>query len=165
VQCGELRHALCISFREYIDAITQERIMGIFDRILDKLGIAGVNNEVRPRAEGVGSDSASRATDSTPSAHAEVSAPNAITTVDVHALLEQKAAESGRQLNWRTSIVDLLKVLGVDSSLEARRKLAQELACPPELMNNTADMNIWLHKELLKRVAESGGNVPAELLA
>jgi hypothetical protein len=139
--------------------------MGIFDRILENLGIAGVNDAVAPRAEGVESDSASRATDSTPSAHAEVSAPHAITTADVHALLEHKATESGKKLNWRTSIVDLLKVLGVESSLAARRQLAQELACPPELMNNTADMNFWLHKELLKRIAESGGNVPAELLA
>jgi len=68
------------------------------------------------------------------------------------------------KLNWRTSIVDLLKLLGLDSSLTARKELATELGCPADKMGDSAQMNLWLHKTVLKRLAENGGNVPADLL-
>ena len=68
------------------------------------------------------------------------------------------------KLNWRTSIVDLLKLLGLDSSLTARKELATELGCPADKMGDSAQMNLWLHKAVLKRLAENGGNVPADLL-
>ena len=68
------------------------------------------------------------------------------------------------KLNWRTSIVDLLKLLGLDSSLAARKELATELGCPADKMGDSAQMNMWLHKAVLKRLAENGGNVPADLL-
>lgn len=68
------------------------------------------------------------------------------------------------KLNWRTSIVDLLKLLGLDSSLTARKELATELGCPADKMDDSAQMNLWLHKAVLKRLAENGGNVPADLL-
>ncbi len=68
------------------------------------------------------------------------------------------------KLNWRTSIVDLLKLLGLDSSLTARKELATELGCPADKMSDSAQMNMWLHKAVLKKLAENGGNVPAELL-
>ena len=61
-------------------------------------------------------------------------------------------------------IVDLLKLLGVDSSLDARKGLARELGCPGEKMNDSAAMNIWLHKTVLQKLAENGGNIPKELL-
>ena len=63
------------------------------------------------------------------------------------------------------SIVDLLKLLGIDSSLTARKELATELACPPEKMGDSAQMNMWLHKTVLQKIADNGGNVPSELLA
>ena len=77
---------------------------------------------------------------------------------------EQRAAASPQKLNWRTSIVDLLKLLDIDSSLAARKELATELHCPPELMGDSAQMNTWLHKTVLARIAENGGNVPKDLL-
>lgn len=84
--------------------------------------------------------------------------------VDVVAQLEQRAASNAQKLNWKTSIVDLLKLLDIDSSLTARKELATELGCPPELMGDSARMNMWLHKTVLARIAANGGNVPKELL-
>jgi len=84
--------------------------------------------------------------------------------VDVVAQLEQRAAATPQKLNWKTSIVDLLKLLDIDSSLTARKELATELGCPPELMGDSARMNMWLHKTVLARIAANGGNVPKELL-
>ena len=88
----------------------------------------------------------------------------AISPVDVMSKLESMAAANPQKLNWRTSIVDLLKLLGLDSSIEARKELATELGCPPEKMSDSAQMNTWLHKTVLQKLAESGGNVPQELL-
>jgi hypothetical protein len=90
--------------------------------------------------------------------------PTAITEVDVVAQLEQRAASNPQKLNWRTSIVDLLKLLDLDSSLAARKELATELKCPDDLMKDSAKMNMWLHKTVLARIAQNGGNVPKELL-
>ena len=84
--------------------------------------------------------------------------------VDVVAQLEQKAAANPQKLNWRTSIVDLLKLLDIDSSLTARKELATELGCPANLMNDSAQMNMWLHKTVLAKLAANGGNVPKDLL-
>lgn len=89
-------------------------------------------------------------------------APKAISEVDVVKQLEDKARGSG--LDWKVSIVDLLKLLGIDSSYEARVELAKELGCPPELMKDSAKMNTWLHKEVLRKIAENGGNIPQSLL-
>jgi hypothetical protein len=87
-----------------------------------------------------------------------------MTTVDVTAQLEQRAAASPQKLNWRTSIVDLLKLLDIDSSFAARKALATELGCPADLMSDSAKMNVWLHKAVLARVAANGGKVPQDLL-
>ena len=78
--------------------------------------------------------------------------------------MEQRAAANPQKLNWRTSIVDLLKLLEIDSSLAARKELATELGCPADLMADSAKMNMWLHKQVLQRLAANGGNVPKELL-
>ena len=89
---------------------------------------------------------------------------NPIAVVDVMAQLEQRAASNPQKLNWRTSIVDLLKLLDIDSSLDARKTLAKELYCPDDLMGDSAKMNMWLHKNVLGYVAANGGNIPKELL-
>jgi Domain of unknown function (DUF3597) len=100
----------------------------------------------------------------TPSAAqtARAPAPTAVSEVDVVKKLEQLGA--GKGLNWKTSIVDLLKLLDLDSSREARTELAKELYAPAEVMNDSARMNTWLHKEVLRRIAQNGGNIPKELL-
>ncbi len=91
-------------------------------------------------------------------------APSAIPVVDVVAKLEGLAAKNPQKLNWKTSIVDLLKLLDIDSSLEARKELATELHAPAGIMGDSAAMNTWLHKVVLRKLAENGGNVPKELL-
>jgi len=83
-------------------------------------------------------------------------------TVDVAAIVDKAAAAKGEKLAWRTSIGDLMKALDLDSSLTARKQLAQELGYKGEL-NGSADMNIWLHKAVMNKVAENGGKVPADL--
>ena len=88
----------------------------------------------------------------------------ALSAVDLVALMESKAAAAGQKLNWRTSIVDLMKLLNLDSSLAARKELATELGYTGD-MNDSATMNIWLHKQVMKKVAENGGQVPADLLS
>jgi hypothetical protein len=83
-------------------------------------------------------------------------------SVDVEAVLTALAAKNPQKLNWRQSIVDLMKLLDLDSSLESRKQLAQELHYSGD-MNDSASMNIWLHKQVMQKLAENGGKVPAEL--
>jgi len=83
--------------------------------------------------------------------------------VDVEAVLEEMAAANPQKLNWRTSIVDLMKLVGMESSLAERKELADELGYTGD-KSDSAAMNIWLHKEVLKKLAENGGKVPASLL-
>ncbi|MDD2922709.1 MAG: DUF3597 domain-containing protein [Anaerolineales bacterium] len=97
-----------------------------------------------------------------PIAPAQPAKPVAISEVDVVKNIEKLAAGSG--LNWKVSIVDLLKILDIDSSREARNALATELGCPADLMHDSAKMNVWLHKEVLRKIAENGGNIPQDLL-
>ncbi len=82
--------------------------------------------------------------------------------VDVAAILEAKAKAAGQPLDWRRSIVDLLKLLDLDSSLSARKELAQELHYTGDT-NDSATMNTWLHKAVMTKLAENGGQVPADL--
>jgi len=126
--------------------------MGFFSKILEKLGITKAAADT-PSPAPAGPDAAPTAP-----------APQSVAMVDVVAQLEQRAAANPQKLNWRTSIVDLLKLLEIDSSFAARKELAVELGCPAELMGDSAKMNMWLHKSVLARIAANGGNVPKELL-
>jgi hypothetical protein len=99
-----------------------------------------------------------------PGAQVAAPAPVAISEVDVVKKLEDLAASKPMKLNWRTSIADLLFMLGIDNSYESRKELAVELGCPPELMKESAKMNTWLHKKVLQEIAANGGNIPKELL-
>jgi hypothetical protein len=85
-----------------------------------------------------------------------------MTEVDVEQMLNGMAQNAGEKLNWRTSIVDLMKLLGLDSSLAARKELAQELHYTGDV-NDSAAMNIWLHRQVMNKVAANGGKVPADL--
>lgn len=153
--------------------------MGLFDKIKEKLGMGGVSNESHKSVD-PGNTPNQHATDTVMDSERPNSANNATTTppgtapvtgatagsvsaVDVPAKLDAMAATHSEQLNWRTSIVDLLKLLGLDSSLESRKQLATELGCPPEKMGDSAAMNIWLHKAVMHQLAEHGGTVPPEL--
>lgn len=89
-------------------------------------------------------------------------APAPTTEVDVEQTLS--ALAEGKDLNWKSSIVDLMKLLGIDSSLDNRKELARELGYAGEL-DGSAEMNIWLHKATMRELAANGGKVPAELLA
>jgi len=126
--------------------------MGFFSKILEKLGFGNANAAPAPEVP-------SAAPGAAPAA-----APKPMAMVDVVAQLEQKAAANPQKLNWRTSIVDLLKLLDIDSSLAARKELATELACPADKMGDSAQMNMWLHKTVLQKIADNGGNVPKDLL-
>jgi hypothetical protein len=129
--------------------------MSFFSKILDKLGFT------RPEAQ------AASAPQAAPSPQAATASPAplaGITVVDVKGKLEGLAASNSQKLNWKTSIVDLLKLLGLDSSLAARKELATELGCPADKMGDSAQMNMWLHKAVLQKLAQNGGNIPKELL-
>lgn len=89
--------------------------------------------------------------------------PAAAAAVDIAAVMEGLAAHSPEALDWKRSIVDLLKLVGMDSSLAARRELAEDLHYPGD-QGDSAAMNQWLHKEVLAKLAANGGKVPAELL-
>lgn len=141
--------------------------MSFFSKILEKLGI-----EKRPEAAAPPPTSA--VTAAPPPSTSPVTpqqsglmpdgTPAPIAIVDVEAQLEQRAAKNAQKLNWRTSIVDLLKLLDLDASLDARKELAVELRCPAELMQDSAKMNVWLHKMVLAKIAVNGGKVPQSLL-
>ena len=121
--------------------------MGFLATIFEKLGFGPATTQAAPQAA--------------PTAPAP---STAITAIDVVAKLENLAAKRQDKLNWKVSIVDLLKLLGIDSSLNARKELATELGCPPDKMGDSAQMNMWLHKTVLKKLADNGGNIPKELL-
>lgn len=133
--------------------------MSLFSTILEKLGIGTARAAPKPAPQSTPTPSGRPA----PAPSAAPSPPPAA-PVDIAALLEKRAAANPQKLNWRTSIVDLLKLLDMDSSLTARKELATELGCPPDLMGDSAKMNMWLHKAVLARVAANGGKVPPELL-
>lgn len=89
------------------------------------------------------------------------SAP-AAQTVDVAAIVDKAAAATGEKLAWRTSIVDLMKALNLDSSLGARKQLANELKYTGD-MNDSATMNVWLHKQIMTKLAANGGKLPSDI--
>ena len=82
--------------------------------------------------------------------------------VDIEAVLDGLNAERAQKLNWRTSIVDLMKLVGLESSLSERKELADELGYTGD-KSDSAAMNIWLHKQVLKKLQDNGGKVPADL--
>jgi Domain of unknown function (DUF3597) len=132
--------------------------MGIFDRI--KNAIFGRR---RPAAPTATQTAAPAAVTPAVAAAPVAAAPAAMDAVDVAEMLEDMAAEAGQKLNWRTSIVDLMKLVGMDSSLAERKELAGELGYSGD-MGDSAAMNIWLHKAVMKALAENGGKVPADML-
>ena len=149
--------------------------MGFFGKILEKLGLKKDGEETKPAAPTVKKMTAPPVAQSKPVGAVQKdkdtvvpppsslpAKPAAVSEVDVVKQLDKLAEGSG--LDWKVSIVDLLKLLDIDSSREARNELATELGCPADLMKDSAKMNTWLHKEVLKQIAANGGNIPANLL-
>ena len=171
--------------------------MGLFSKILEKLGLRKEQEEEQPAAKGTTGTTGSMprkptATTGKPSGTAPTSqkgvrtttsvadkrqkddvaikhapapapaAPRAMSQVDVMNMLEQKAKGTG--LNWKQSISDLLFLLEIDNSREARTELAKELGAPDDVMSDSARMNTWLHKTVMRKIAENGGNIPRELM-
>ena len=128
--------------------------MSIFGKILGKI-FGTTPAEAAPAA---GAAPAAPATDAPASVPAEVAAK-----VDIAAVLDGLNEKNPETLDWRVSIVDLLKVLGIDSSLAHRKELAAELKYDGDT-SDSATMNVWLHEKVIALVAANGGKVPADLL-
>jgi hypothetical protein len=138
--------------------------MSLFGKILTALGIKKADEKPAVgTAAGKAPGAAAAARDKL-DMPGKPPAPMAVPVVDVVAKLEGLAAKNPQKLNWKVSIVDLLKLLDIDSSQEARKDLAKELGCPADLMGDSAKMNVWLHKTVLQKIASNGGNIPRELL-
>ena len=152
--------------------------MGLFSRILEKIGIGRKDDDAygtrpyekapgkpatRPAGSGGGgSTGGSFGNVVATTTQAAGAAARPVSEVDVMATLEKKSAAAGDKLNWKTSIVDLLKLLGLDSSLEARKDLAQELGVNAGA-HGSAEQNIALSKAVWRKLAENGGLVPDSL--
>ena len=148
--------------------------MGLFNTILQKLGfmkdkaVEAVAGETAAAAEAPAAPAEAAPVEAaaveTVAAAAPAAADAPPETVDVVAVCEALAARGPQKLNWRTSIVDLMKLLGMDSSLANRKELAKELGCPENLIGGDySQMNVWLIKAVMKKLAENGGKVPEEL--
>lgn len=136
--------------------------MGIFDSIKKAIfGEAKADTAATPGAAPIPGAVAPPSTTSPASTGS--STGEAMVSVDVTPILDKAVADSGQQLNWKTSIVDLMKALKIDSSLTARKELAHELGYTGS-MDDSATMNTWLHKAVIKKLSENGGKVPANLL-
>ena len=130
--------------------------MSIFGKIM---------SSIFGKASAAGAAPAAPAPGAKPSSATPASAPaGSAAEVDVAGILTKLAAEKKEKFDWRTSIVDLMKLLDLDSSHSARKELAQELQYSGNL-NDSASMNVWLHKQVMRKLAENGGKVPEELKA
>lgn len=140
--------------------------MSIFSKIMDAISFAGTrptqtgqtHAQPAPSPVPAAAGAAPHAAPA-PAVPPAVGQPN-LQDIDVEAQLAQMA--QGKNLNWQSSIVDLMKLVGIDSSLENRKELAHELGYTGAL-DGSAEMNIWLHKATMRKLAESGGKVPASM--
>src|SRR5690349_6561791 len=141
--------------------------MGMLSNIFHKIfpsshpAVAQADTAAAPASPAPAGPSASAGT-SPPPPSSSTPAAASMPEVDVEQILNNMSQASGQTLNWRTSIVDLLKLLGLDSSLQARKELAGELGYTGDT-NDSASMNIWLHRQVMNKLAANGGKVPADL--
>jgi hypothetical protein len=124
--------------------------MSIFGKIMS--AIFGTKADAAPAGGGAAAGAESSGGSAAPAA----------ATVDVAPILDKAVAAKGEKLAWRTSIVDLMKALDIDSSFAARKDLAKELGYTGD-SNDSASMNIWLHKQVMAKLAANGGKLPPEL--
>jgi len=133
--------------------------MSIFGKIMG--AIFGSKASATPPTGGAASGGAASAGTSTGGTGAAPTAAPA-QTVDVAPILDKAVADKKEKLDWRHSIVDLMKALDIDSSLAARKELAKELGYSGDT-NDSASMNIWLHKQVMAKLAANGGKLPPEI--
>ncbi|MDI1272517.1 DUF3597 domain-containing protein [Polaromonas sp.] len=131
----------------------------IFSKIFPSAQAAPVPAPASPSSDDV---SAAAAAAGAARAGAATAAPAPMTQVDVEAVLDGMAQKNPQKLNWKTSIVDLMKLLDLDSSLGERKELAKELGYTGDT-GDSAAMNIWLHRQVMNKLAANGGTVPADL--
>jgi Domain of unknown function (DUF3597) len=138
------------------------KIMSVFGKIMG--AIFGHGSAQAANASPAPGSSASPGTSSSSGASPGATPANVppAQTVDVAAIVDKAAAAKGEKLAWRTSIVDLMKALDLDSSLSARKELAKELKYTGDT-SDTATMNVWLHKQVMARLAANGGKLPADI--
>lgn len=138
--------------------------MSIFGKIMG--AIFGTHAEAAQAASTPGSAATATAAGTPPAAPAGTSSPGApsgaAASVEVGPILDAAVKAKGEKLEWRTSIVDLMKALDIDSSLTTRKELAKELHYTGDT-NNSASMNIWLHKEVVTKLAANGGKLPSDM--
>jgi hypothetical protein len=142
--------------------------MSVFGRIMDRIfhgrkaeareAPAAQQSQFSPQAQTQQGGTATQ-----PGAQPRMQTQQQPQAVDVERVLSEMAEKHPLKLNWRASIVDLMKLLDLDSSLAERKELAQELGYQGD-MNDTATMNIWLHKQVMQKLAQNGGKVPPELM-
>ena len=149
--------------------------MSIFSRIKDAIfghkpdpaaqanSTAAPPRPAQPRAA-TGTRPANPAATSIPASPANANWQRPVEQVDVEQVLRELAAKNPQKLNWESSIVDLMKLLGIESSLQHRQELARELGYTGD-MSDSAKMNIWLHKRVMQELEKNGGKVPASLVA
>jgi hypothetical protein len=142
-------------------SLLEEQTMSIFGNIMSKIfgggaqaASAGATAPSTSTQAGAGSTTAASTSATRGSSSGQ--------TVDVEAVLKDMASKSGQKLDYRRSIVDLMKLLDLDSSLTARKELAKELNYTGDT-NDSATMNVWLHKQVMRKLAENGGKVPDDL--
>lgn len=140
--------------------------MGMFGDLMGKIFRAGANAEAPEDVARGGKAPESRVAAATRQGVPAGQSTGTATAspVDVAATLDKMAATNREKLDWKHSIVDLMKLVGMDSSISARKALADDLRYTGD-KNDSAKMNVWLHKEVMKKLAENGGKVPADLLA
>jgi 3-oxoacyl-ACP reductase-like protein len=137
--------------------------MGLFNNLMSKIfghapapTVAAAGTSTAPSTAGTQAAGA-------PAATAPSTPRTAVQVVDVAVILDGLASKNPEKLDWKKSIVDLMKLVGMDSSLGARKQLAKELNYTGD-PNDSASMNVWLHKQVLIKLSENGGKVPEELL-
>ena len=132
--------------------------MSIFGKIMS--AIFGTTDNATTASAGAAAGQGSAPGSATASSSSAAAAP--AQTVDVAPILDKAVAAKKEKLEWRTSIVDLMKALDIDSSLGARKELAKELGYSGDT-NDSATMNIWLHKQVMAKLAANGGKLPADI--
>jgi hypothetical protein len=140
--------------------------MSVFGNIMSKIfgqaASAAPASTSAPTQAGAGSQGSTSSSANAAVAGGTSASAGVKQNVDVGAVLNGLAAKNGQKLNWKQSIVDLMKLLDMDSSLSARKELASELKYAGDT-NDSAGMNVWLHKQVMLKLAENGGKVPDDL--
>jgi hypothetical protein len=137
--------------------------MSIFGSIMSAIFGHGGQNATASRTTSPSSPASKSTSAAAPAPATQAQPISAMSSVDVEAVLTRLAGQKKEKLDWRHSIVDLMKLLDLDSGLSARKRLALELQYLGD-MNDSASMNIWLHKQVMTKLAENGGKVPPELM-